>query len=966
MQLGKSIISTELDKPEAPKEDVGLFKKYKSVMYEYNILGAYAINNNTKRLTIDDDEIDNEKKSGYKFSYSDPYVQEATKDFTAQDWEDFPFVDTLYEFKKHINRREELKKAAEINEDVALPWKLGAGLLDVDLIAGGVIAKPFQLGAKMFKASRAAQVTTAGLIGATDAAVSDRMLQAQHGSDKALQTGYAMMFGGAGGAILGGYLSKNATKVSEDGTTFTDRIVKDAMDSEKHTIGNASDAVLKKNSVLKYITPVSKMLSSTNAKAVELAGKLFSPVKALTNKVGDLIPTGLNGNWYKQQVKKEEHLRQRNLDLVFKEAKRNGYSGNYKAFQDEYLNHYRKASKKAHEKAYKNLDDVSEETIASITVKTNFKHKNKFIQQAAEIENNYYKTIGAQAGDAKIKGFTNLNKDGYLNRNYLIKKMKENPEEFIVDLAAAMAKHPTNRDKKFSTLTKQAKKVYEKQLQAEELKAIQKHTDIKHMKASNKRTLQYYDADMAKWLDGDLESMASKYNYNMAGKIGLQRGLGISNFAEYSKMRTKLFKDKELSKEELEDLDILVETMLDSRGLQTDPKGLVDTTVRIAAKSSRALYSPNFVLSGFAELAQVINGVGVVKTLSSFVPALKTVTGLLSSGKISKKHEDLYRLVKVGDVLSARNLNRYDTEDVLQSSRTGVTGVLEGTLDKVNHYIHKAGLGPITEVGKLMAAETGMDWIITLAKKGKLSTSEAKALARMGLDTADLKQINKLVKDGTIKEGSWGNVSDYNIRSWDKQLSDRVSFALDNHITSTILDAGAEALPGLVSKGDFVGKIMMQFTRFPIASYEKLLIKNLDEADASRAVSLMTTVGFFTMVSIIKDEAKGRKHDFNTEEGLRHHILYGIANTPIGSLPSVIYDKAGGLTGATITSRGDYVPSATSAIAGPFGGALDKTARGVHRVVNGDAEDAVFDNPGKHYALGIIAVDKITELLQNK
>jgi hypothetical protein len=545
-----------------------------------------------------------------------------------------------------------------------------------------------------------------------------------------------------------------------------------------------------------------------------------------------------------------------------------------------------------------------------------------------------------------MKGMENIKPNNHLPQSFNVSRMEANKEDFVDKLSASMAEHAINIGKTHKQLREGAEGVFEKVLNTHYMRDIT--SGGKQTKATNRRTLSYFTGDMKQYLNSDLNEISTKYSRETSGRIAAQRTLGFEGADDFKRYLESF--ERKLTPEQIKDMKVIFDSITNTREVP-NASGVWNSTLRLTAKTSRTVFSPGFALAAVAELATPMATAGFADTVRAIIPSFKGAMDIAKGQHINSKIvRDMMQLNLVGDIVSARQLQRYDADDTMHTPLTGFMGGYEKALDKVNHGIHKyGGLGYLTEVGQIMSNVSGMNWMFRMAGKQRHTSAEKKALARLGISIEDLQKLNGQKQFVSFKNKS---ISAINPEAWaDKELLDVFTKSIQRHTDATILKPGGTNLPVWMSDPNSpLARITMQFTRYPMAAHEKLAMKGLDEASINQVIAIATSSALFAMVAQVKDLGRDKAYyDLDTEEGRKHTMMYSFSQNYMFGGASLGLEKIASAAGYSLT--GDRAPGLLNVAGGASGSMLQGAQRTVKSFTDPDTEAKVARsvNPIDHF-----------------
>lgn len=991
------------DSYEAPRSAVW------DALYSSNTLFASGANNfseNNPGLQVNKLRVENEKASGYKFSYTNPDIQEIVKTLDQNVIDNLGHYDSKEEFLTSINRIKEQNEAlAHLHEE------FGAVGTFASMIPGAIFDWDSLVGASLVTKTKKALdmanvvdgIKRAGaysLAGGTTALASDAVYQEVMGTDNDTQRLMAFL----GGSVLSTVASKTLLDYTpnqqranmrietpdgtfrqvtpeematvtpdEDGVLRTangDRVRSQSIASDieddlelveevvvPEMIAQASRGNVKLNWLEEKLiwTPGTRLHASENPYLNGIAQRILAPYKAIKDADGNLVPTRPNAMFHKQQYERHwnETLTQLNRDHM--EAVRQGYQGNIQEYLKEVDTHYVKSTSTALRQELDRIPDtlrgVELETAiqeAYTRARVNFQAENPHIGRSADIISKYYDTIGKEAQGLGTKGFDGVifNRT-YRPRSWNAEKIKANETQAIERIAQAIMNHPANKALSVDEVMDMAKGVVANVESRGVLKEmIDKAGGQVEGSRQKQRTLNLLDDEVHDLLNNDVMELGSAYSYSMSGRLALQKNFGASTAGELENFYKDLSKIEGVESKDMDDVKALIDTLLGTREVMKNPTSLANKSTRILTKANGIIYGPGFAPIALAEIGNVIATTGFRATLGTYFSSISDAFRMAKGTELKTEWlNELRSAGLIGDIIAGKHMQRYDMTDSISSS-----GAVEKYLDLGVHFVtNKLGLAHVTEGARGIALGAGFNYLTQLSRKPALSSVEKSRLARIGLSEDDLAQVKQLVDNGVVKYDASGNLKSFNFDEWDIELTDKIQGALFNHMESTILHPNGATLPLFVSDPNSpIAKIMLQFMRFPIAMHEQLALRGYSESDINTLIGLVTNMALFSIVAQVKDMGKPedkQRYNLDTDEGWENTFEYIMTNNFMtGSFATGAEKILTLLTGKVPHSS--YTPG-TSGVLGVSQSTYSSGQKAINLLTEGEVRDAfaTMQNP---------------------
>jgi len=991
----------------APKEPTTTRSLAGDILVESNPAIAWARNQQAERK-------DHSTGADPEFKWQSPRTKELLKDLTPEEIKDLSgSIDNYESLRAGVERTKDSKERWEnINERAgvaALPLIIGTSMVtDPTVALSGSLFAGAKLATSLKNMSKI-QKTVVGMgVGATDALIQDTLYQNTMMTDKTEDTLFAAAFGTALGGVIGRYAMDLDPKVLKgpDGkaTTTLERVADLMVDGTARATKEqaAMEATTGRISSTKgSIVSVGGFLHShKNPKVNEFAQEMSAPTRALHDEKGNVVITPKRtATETKELLGREQTNLEADLDIEFQEGIKAGEftKKQRKEFENEAVLHYTSARDKAEHEFFKNIkkEDYNQLELTpkeltdlkkagknspedlliakkekyireSPPLRVDYHNANHRIQRVASRIGDYYNTMATRLTSSDMKGMEHIKTDGHWSRFFDVGKAEQGKDVFVTRLAASMRRYHTDKygtkidDKE---VVDAATSVYDKIIEAEFFRGTADTSVTKQTDTTNRRTLEYYTSDMHDFLKTDINSVTTEYSRKTSGRIALQEHLGFESITDFKKYLKDLKKENpDLDENTVNNMQVAFDTIAGTRDIPNSSSAF-DTTMRLVTKAARVVFSPGFAASGMAELANPMMTAGFMKTVEAIVPSMKATFEMLKGRPLSDPlMQEMLQLHQIGDIISAKQLHRYDTGDTEHNPMKGFMGGFEKLLDKTNHGIHKfLGLGYITEVAHTTSVVSTTHWLQKLAAKGSVANGgELKTLARLGYSEADLVSLNaQFTKHAEFNE--YGTLLKMNAEAWDKATMDKLVTALNRESYATVLKPDGITMPMWYSDPNSpMARISGQFLRFPMAAHEQLGMRSISEANANKVVSFVTTSALFAAIGMLKDLNRAddkKQYDLDTEEGQQRLMLYSLGNTPQLALGMLLFEKGANAFGTTLT--GGRTPGVSGVVSGPSGSMVEGAFRTTKSLVDPEADFKMANsiNPLSHIMGSKIATD---------
>jgi hypothetical protein len=357
---------------------------------------------------------------------------------------------------------------------------------------------------------------------------------------------------------------------------------------------------------------------------------------------------------------------------------------------------------------------------------------------------------------------------------------------------------------------------------------------------------------------------------------------------------------KGASANSVSNIKAIIQTIQGTREVSKNPYDPSTRAMKMMSTYSSMMHTLGFAVPTITEIASISKEFGWSKTINTLVGTPSEITRMYRYGTPSDKNA-IELMVSYGDALFTTKANRFDVESTLDSvGRT--QEFLDGT---VRRFAVFGGLMPITDMMRMATASLSVDFLAKLSVAKKISPTDRMRMQDMGFDVEDLQRIRD-----TLKVDSTGRINNMDRKSWGK-LDEELTLGVQTMVERTILHPNGITLPKFMTnmnEGQIVPRILMKFMRFPFESYERLLLRGIQEADAKQMMALAGNIAMWTAILQMKDSMKDPiDQEFNGKDGLDKLMMSSFFMNSATSLPFAVADHASGLlTGKNATNDWDY------------------------------------------------------------
>lgn len=659
------------------------------------------------------------------------------------------------------------------------------------------------------------------------------------------------------------------------------------------------------------ISPISKLQTSNNPKIRALARMLH----AGTINSGAII--GTTAHRIKSNL--DNVMNKTNLQIIsdYKQAVREGkFVGKYEEYKAELMTYHYKALDDLHARAdtYRNPNDSlekqreayikginSEELKYPDTVPQHFVNSSKTLSK-------YYEGIHAYGNRLGMEGFRRSPSKGYINRVYSMDKINElGFDEAQNILLEAMLKKQANLGKtievgseEYLTLKNKAYGAIQTALDRKEriLSMVESHGERGGKESPfQTREIDVDYSDIRAILEDDLEVLTSVYAFRTHGNLALKDKLGVNSSSELE----KLLDDVGATPTEKRYLRIAFDTIKGHREILQNPYSAPQRIVKMLGSLSNVMHVGGFGANTISEVATMTARYGFANSFKKLWGASKDVAEFYRTGTISDKNQML-AFVHLHSSRTSSNMTNVENFNIIEGADK-LQKFLDGTSHKLAVW---GGMLPLTDIMRTASMSAGLDQLARYSVKKKLTSADINRLEGYGLTVEDLPKLKEVMQ--VSDDGLIGN---YDIKSFG-DLEQRVLDGLLESVDRTIMNGNGMTLPPFLTDsgtGTFVSKILFKFMRYPVESYERLLLRGMQEADAQQIMSVALNTMIWAGVYMIKDailpEEKKKYNEDDWETKLLKDSL--LMNSWLGVVPMTVDFVAGYGFGENVTN--DFKPS---------------------------------------------------------
>ena len=900
----------------------------------------------------------------------------------AEDWKDLTNTKTMEDFYQNIGRYSNKKEAEKLLQNLPMSeqllYNLGASALDpVSWATGAGIGKVFStvnLAAKFTGSSALAlkalenSATVAGGVG-----LSEALLQSENSvneQDRLLYTMGASAVLGAGVSLLPSVIKGSSTLTSQAvQATGVNKALQPMSDFVRsHLVLNPLDQILNSKTAPQWVK--------------DMAGKADVPVFSYKDASGNVITRSSdNALGYKRgfegylleaasDVRKRAIAEGKQIHVkdaedmadwrVFENKVQDEVDRIYMTKSEQELNTIYETSTGTLIPTKKGKPVIPEDYYQVIT--NTFKRELEsntppHLQVPSHLQyiHDFYKKFADEGTTIGQQGLAGKSSFGYATRGYDVDKILMDTKPVAVGKFEEMLKANklfqkellTSKGAKKQQLLDDVKDTAEYMYQ----KALDSYNGARYLdtsatssrgaRATQMRTYRLdtslYPEYFSKSILGDMVS----YTDSMGGRMALKKYYNLSTSTgttlqeNINKVYEKMVAEG-ASRTDVQNFKAIIETVAGTRKIQSDPHSFSNLLSRLGKKYATAQYGAGFSIYSLAEVGSIIAKNGLANTIKEFIPAHKHLVNMLSGTTANDPMVKYFNDVGLaGMVIRDMKNNRFETNELVHRM-----GAVERGLDTIGAWGRKISFfNHIQDVLDFAAGGSYLSDLRTVSKKlndgGTLTKGELSKFSRYGLSEADIKAFNNVPEIQYHPKSDV--VKDYDFYNWsDQALSKKILQSMRNSVTDTIIRTDGTRVHRWQSEvNDPVKSMLLQYTQFPAAAYERLTLAMGENparmvAGAMAAMAISYTMMDLQDTALVKLGVKDVK--MSPEDLAAKAFLKTQFSTIFPSLWDMVATPLGMATTSGYQSSKPELPQAAAATT------IDKTLKSLHDIAGAVAD----------------------------
>ena len=359
--------------------------------------------------------------------------------------------------------------------------------------------------------------------------------------------------------------------------------------------------------------------------------------------------------------------------------------------------------------------------------------------------------------------------------------------------------------------------------------------------------------------ENDARKVLKRYSHAMAGHIGMARELGIKSRKEFEQVENAIMDEAfagtrsvEDAKSEVEALRQMYDLVIGRNTIDPNPTGDISKLSRAWTGYTYTTRGGQFGVNALGEFGRVIGAAGI----RSFMRSMPEWKSMMTRGIDGKIDHDFARTV---ELMFAPGIN-------------GMTGVAIKNMDEFGERMDGSSLvsrfatkvdGPLRVGGRAIASASGLNLLTDLPQRlagvemlrkfarfangKKLSSGQAARIRGMGINDKMRERIFTMFKEAGVYKN--GRLVDLDHAKWtDDEALDALNFGMNREVRSIIQENDISTVTKYFHHP--VGRMLMQFLRFPMEAVNKQLAHSIHYADAESVKGFMSAL-FITSTAYV-------------------------------------------------------------------------------------------------------------------
>ena len=448
------------------------------------------------------------------------------------------------------------------------------------------------------------------------------------------------------------------------------------------------------------------------------------------------------------------------------------------------------------------------------------------------------------------------------------------------------------------------------------------------------------ESELGPLLLSNVHDVAGRYSYRHSGRTAIYEKMGVKNGeefkAKFDEVLGALAEEGKATSQEILAFTNMIEDIMGTRRLNQF-NGSVSWANGISNLNTLRL-GGKFGMTTFAELMAVTLMLGLRNSLNGgFLKSFTDTWKVLMKGEMGDEiSQFLLRTGYMEEALQGANISKFtDVDNGFNMNRLERTtqGMAQG-------YMKYNGMRFFQAAMERVAAGGIWEQIQRMARKGSLSKTELKRLARWGLNEKDMQEIAQAL-DKHLDYSS-GRL---HLDKWDKNTLEKFQLATDNAIQEFVIQGDSIHVPDWFKNRSGVAKLITQFMRFPLIAHSTLLRRGFTEEQAQLAAGAFGSVMTMMAIKYLTEQAEinlgvkdpmDSKFDFTKDDDQLFNLTYQslMYATTLGMFVNMGDALVSMTQGKRVGQK--YGQTQIGSFLGPTAGYIDYSLRMMPNLFSGD------------------------------
>lgn len=355
--------------------------------------------------------------------------------------------------------------------------------------------------------------------------------------------------------------------------------------------------------------------------------------------------------------------------------------------------------------------------------------------------------------------------------------------------------------------------------------------------------------------ENDARKVLKRYGHAMSGHVGMAQEMGIKSRDEWEQFEKAIISEAsdtgsrtlDAANEEVKVLREAYDLLVGRNSIDPNPNGDLSKLARTWTGYTYSTRGGQFGVNALAEAGNIIGAVGVRAFLRS-MPEWASMMRRAADGQLD------HDLARTTELLFAPGIHGMTGVAIRNMDEFGERLDGASTVSRVATRVDKplrvmgratataSGLNAVTDITQRIAGVEMLRKFARFAGGKKISAGQAARIRGMGIDEAMQERIFKSIREAGVYKN--GRLVDLDVEKWlDDEALDAMNFGLNREVRSIIQENDISTVTRYFQHP--VGRVLMQFLRFPMEAVNKQLARSVHFADAE-AVKSFTSALFIT------------------------------------------------------------------------------------------------------------------------